>query len=673
MHAKIHLLRNPDGTYDLCIHYPRYDVEFARDFDPDRPDFSNRRLVQWARRQSKNGKIKTIKLFVSGILIASVAVASLGGTAAAQRYSMAYLYGGSESQQLQSVKQAADSLNTVSPSCFDLYPDGSLKFNSLSSSMITSLHQQGIKIVPFLSNHWDRSSGINALKNPEKLASAIAAQVEKYQLDGVNVDLENITSDYRDSYTTLVRLLRQKIPKHKEVSVAVAANPNNWQTGWHGSYDYAALSRYADHLFLMAYDEHYQGGESGPVASLDFVERSIQYALTKTSPDKIVVGLPFYGRVWSLDNSQVAGQGVSTKTIQNILRNCPSSITYDTKAQAVKAEFTVPASGVPNTVGNGTQLKPGRYVVWYENDTSYQKKLSLIGKYNLKGAGSWSLGQEDPSIWQHYDGWLNDAPKEASITLDTRTYSGLPGKTYRFLARVSGGTGSIPTAVSSNPNVVTVRYATKDSRGYLYDIQLVGTGNATITTSVDGKTASFPVTVTQAASPTLRLDTHSYTNTVGKKYRFLARVSGGTGSIPTAVSSNPNVVTVRYATKDSRGYLYDIQLVGTGNATITTSVDGKTASFPVTVTQAASPTLRLDTHSYTNTVGKKYRFLARVSGGTGSIPTAVSSNPNVVTVRYATKDSRGYLYDIQLVGVGNATITASVDGKSASFPVTVTR
>ena len=48
-----------------------------------------------------------------------------------------------------------------------------------------------------------------------------------------------------------------------------------------------------------------------------------------------------------------------------------------------------------------------RQVVWFENDQSYQEKLGLIEKYNLKGAGAWSLGQEEPSIWDHYEDWIN--------------------------------------------------------------------------------------------------------------------------------------------------------------------------------------------------------------------------------------------------------------------------
>lgn len=118
-----------------------------------------------------------------------------------------------------------------------------------------------------------------------------------------------------------------------------------------GSYDYSALAEYADHLLIMAYDEHYEGSEAGPVASINFVENSIKYALSKTAPDKIVVGVPFYGRVWSLDDNRIVGKGASTKTIQEIIQNCDATVTYDEASQSAKVEFTITESSGQYTVG----------------------------------------------------------------------------------------------------------------------------------------------------------------------------------------------------------------------------------------------------------------------------------------------------------------------------------
>ncbi len=405
----IKLVPNQDGTFDLLLEYSRKDVEFTEEFNGKRSIKTNsRKLSEAVLSRVKNIKIKSVKILVSGVLVATLAFSAfLTAFSATDRYTMGYLYSGTDHQQIEYVNQANNALDVVSPSYFDIREDGSLKLNYLSAFFVKSMHDNGIKVVPFLSNHWNRTAGINALKDVESLSTQIADYVEEYDLDGVNVDIENVTHEQREQYTQLVKLLREKIPSHKEVSVAVAANPNDWEVGWHGSYDYAALAQYADHLLIMAYDEHYEGGEAGPVASIDFVENSIKYALSKTTADKIVVGVPFYGRIWSLDNNRIVGKGISSKTIQQMLENSEAIVTYDEKSQSAKAEITLTETSGRYTVGGDIVLQPGKYVVWFENDQSYQEKLSLIEKYNLKGAGAWSLGQEDSSIWEHYEDWVN--------------------------------------------------------------------------------------------------------------------------------------------------------------------------------------------------------------------------------------------------------------------------
>ena len=414
------LVSNHDGTYDLWLDYSRGDTEFAKDFDfRHNLKKNSRKLLESVRAYTKNTRIRSVKILVSGVLVATIAFSSfLTSFAATDRYTMGYLYSGTDHQQIEYVNQANNSLDVVSPSYFDIREDGSLKLNYLSAFFIKTMHDQGIRVVPFLSNHWNRTAGINALADVEALSTQVANYVEEYDLDGVNVDIENVTHEQRDQYTERVRLLREKIPEHKEVSVAVAANPKNWQTGWHGSYDYAALAKYADHLLIMAYDEHHEGGEAGPVASIDFVENSIRYALERTTPDKIVIGIPFYGRVWSLDDDRIIGKGVSNQTIVRILNDCESTVTYDEESQSVKAEFTVTAENGRYTVGGDFVLLPGNYVVWFDNAQSYEAKLSLIETYNLKGAGAWSLGQEDTSIWDYYEDWINGSkiPESPSVT-----------------------------------------------------------------------------------------------------------------------------------------------------------------------------------------------------------------------------------------------------------------
>ncbi|MBE7041894.1 MAG: glycoside hydrolase [Ruminococcaceae bacterium] len=381
------MIENSDHSYDVVFYLSDYNAstEAALEFLTKSPSFR---------------KIRNIVLV--GAITVVIPLSQV--VSKSDRYAMSYVFFGTYSQQLEYISVTQGSLGVISPSYFNLDQNGQLEQVTISHDFIESVHQQGMKVVPFLSNHWDRASGVAALENREQLAEELYQMIMEHHLDGINVDIENVSEKYRDAYTDLVRLLREKIPADREVSVAVAANPEGWTLGWHGSYDYKALGEIADHLFLMAYDEHYQGGESGPVASLSFVEQSIQYALHFVPREKIVLGLPFFGRIWS-ENGEISGQGISCQRIESIIARYDAKVTYDRVTRSPKAEFSL--TEADNLVINGQTMKPGKYVIWFENSNSLKEKLALVDKYELKGAGSWALGQETADVWDYFSLWLN--------------------------------------------------------------------------------------------------------------------------------------------------------------------------------------------------------------------------------------------------------------------------
>ena len=433
------LKQREDNDFDLIIEVERREAEFGLDFlEKNNGRSAYDRFVQYLTEQNRKIKIRTIRIFVSGLLVAvipfsaatiaaaesrhffsiadSILVAAEEAIRSDAKFHMTYLYGGTVSQQIAQMEMVG-SFQTVSPGNFDIDSQGNLSLNGISTTLIQAMHRQGIKVVPMLSNHWSRTAGERALQNPEKLANQIISAIEEYNLDGVNVDIENVTHTYRGAYTQLVKILRERLPEEKEVSVAVAANPNGWTVGWHGSYDYAALAKYADYLMIMAYDEHWQGSEAGPVASITFAERSIAYALKHAPAEKLVLGIPFYGRIWSEDG-RFNGNGVSVKTLEKMLADYDADITYSETAQAPKAEFTVTEGDKVYTV-NGKSLTPGKYTVWFEDERSLQSKIQLIHQYDIKGLGSWTLTQAPDSILQQLSGWLQgdgEEETEASLT-----------------------------------------------------------------------------------------------------------------------------------------------------------------------------------------------------------------------------------------------------------------
>lgn len=97
----------------------------------------------------------------------------------------------------------------------------------------------------------------------------------------------------------------------------------------------------------------------------------------------------------------MGGYGVISTRIQEILGKYPSEVVFDEISDSVRATVTI-YEGQTYPIISGRTLTPGTYVFWYENERSITAKLQLIHKYNLKGSGVWSLGQESADTWNYY-------------------------------------------------------------------------------------------------------------------------------------------------------------------------------------------------------------------------------------------------------------------------------
>ncbi|SER44871.1 Spore germination protein YaaH [Gracilibacillus ureilyticus] len=420
-----HRLQETDEGYVVYLYISPNLEEFSNEFGT-KPVEEERKMKQLVNKYVKKRltglHIVTAKVVIGTSIIMTIPLNTMQVSAHDASFNMTYSFFGSTASVIQSVDRTKGALNVISPSYFNVNADGSLALSGVDTTFIKEMHSRNIKVVPFLSNHWNRSVGEAAVANREKLASQIAEAIEKYELDGVNVDIENVNEKSKDGYTDLVRLLREKIPAHKEVSVAIAANPNHWKTGWHGSYDNKELAKHADYLMLMAYDESYQGGPAGPVASVGWVDRSIKALVIDENidPNKIVLGLPFFGRYWN-SHELTGGYGASNHQIESLIKKYNGSITYDSYAESPRANFTIKAAD-PTSIIGGRTLKPGNYEVWYENDQSLKAKIDLVHKYNLKGTGSWSIGQENPSVWNNYGIWLASHDGEENVPVNLPVY-----------------------------------------------------------------------------------------------------------------------------------------------------------------------------------------------------------------------------------------------------------
>lgn len=296
--------------------------------------------------------------------------------------SLAFLYGGTYQTYIEQLNKAGSAINAVSPNFFNLDKDGRL-IDSVDPKLVKEMKRRGIKVMPFLANHWDRAVGIKALENRSQLARDLARLVEKYDLDGVNIDLENIPEQYKNELTDFVEKTAQPIRKlGKQVSISVMPETKDIQTTITRVFDYRKLGETADFLVVMAYDESWEGGPSGPVASLPWVQQVVEHLSSQVPAKKLVLGVPGYGRYW-IDGK--SGRGVSYKRALEIKDKFNTEIKWSNLKNVPYLEFR-------DSSGKLHQL-------WFDNSYSIRMKLNLMKSYNLGGAALWRLGLEDPAIW----------------------------------------------------------------------------------------------------------------------------------------------------------------------------------------------------------------------------------------------------------------------------------
>ena len=322
------------------------------------------------------------------------------------RVNMTYLYRGTMKDYKTYINKTNGSVDVVLPNLFNIKSDGRIDItNVIDKQFVQDMHKKGIKVIPYISNHFDREVGRKALSNYVAYCNEVVRIIKEYDLDGVNIDIENLTVEDKENLVQFMEYLKSIMPEGKQLSMAIAANPYDVKTGWPGSYDYEKLDKVVDTFIIMTYDQSYPGSKPGPVAGYEFVENSIKTMLKYTSPQKIILGVPFYGRYWNY-NEASGGDAVVLKSINSIKSSFNATEYYDSYNRTPYLKFSVGKIGSTYSF-SGKKFSVGDYIMYYENDKSLKEKLILVEKYNLKGSASWALSQEDTSIWDNYKNWLN--------------------------------------------------------------------------------------------------------------------------------------------------------------------------------------------------------------------------------------------------------------------------
>jgi len=193
--------------------------------------------------------------------------------------------------------------------------------------------------------------------------------------DGLQINFEYVPARSGAAYLSFLRELRAGLG-NKMFSVAIAARTRALQND---VYDYKTIEPLMDRILVMAYDEHWSGSRPGPIASMGWCQRVARHSLDVIGPEKLIMGLPFYGRSWGSVN---VNRAYIHSTVEEIKR--------ENNVREIQREDGIPLFKYNATVST---------TVYYEDDYSLSARLEMYKKMGVRAVGFWRLGQETPAFW----------------------------------------------------------------------------------------------------------------------------------------------------------------------------------------------------------------------------------------------------------------------------------
>lgn len=283
-------------------------------------------------------------------------------------------------------------IDVLSPTWFYIKDvEGNLG-NKADKAYLNDVHNKGYQVWGLVTNSFN-SELTHKVLNDEALTQKVIAQLlfyaSLYDLDGINVDFESVKDEDRQALTNFVAALRyytemQGLNLSIDVMIPVP---------WTVEYDRAALSELVDFIAVMTYDEHWsKSPTAGSVASHNWVENALIKTLEEVPPQKLLLGIPLYTRLWTEyeENGEhkVQSKSMSMEDVRNLVREKNLDVRWLDVEKQYYIEYTE---------DNKT------YKVWIEDGRSIAHRLGLAEKYDLAGTACWRKGFEDESVWDIFN------------------------------------------------------------------------------------------------------------------------------------------------------------------------------------------------------------------------------------------------------------------------------
>ncbi|MBN8847612.1 MULTISPECIES: glycosyltransferase [unclassified Sphingomonas] len=251
------------------------------------------------------------------------------------------------------------------------------------------------KLLPMVQNivnaQWDGKGAATMLRDRAHRKAAIqrlVAFVADQHAAGLVMDYENLPPEVLPAYVSFLAQLNKALPESATLAVTVPAGEPEWRL--------ASFARVVDNVILMAYDEHWQSGKAGPIASQPWFVQVVEDALRQVGHDKLIVALGSYGYDWHDDSADAMSVGEAWLAA----RNADTPVTFD------------PASGNAGYAYNqdGTQ-----HQIWMLDAATSWNQFVALRRLGIVNIAMWRIGTEDPGFWNALAAFRTKLPNKVPV------------------------------------------------------------------------------------------------------------------------------------------------------------------------------------------------------------------------------------------------------------------
>jgi len=199
----------------------------------------------------------------------------------------------------------------------------------------------------------------------------LAHAIQQNKWAGCHFDFEYIPASYIQNLVEFLKYVRAIVP---EISLSMAMFPQvEFNPALASFHDFAILSPYVDTIVLMCYDYHNPKTKPGPVTSIQWTQKNIEYALQYFKPHQIWLGVPAYGYMWKNNSYH------SVITMKSLPHYISLYSNYRHNSETVALEY----------IKNGD-----RFIAYVPDKALHNQLYALALQYKLKGIALWRLGFE---------------------------------------------------------------------------------------------------------------------------------------------------------------------------------------------------------------------------------------------------------------------------------------